>query len=81
MILEGDGCLSTVLTSSNGIIAKTGAGGLLAIGIRELKCGIAIKSYQKDFMSVAQAAKQILHFLGYEDELLQKQLTVIAVQR
>lgn len=81
LILEGDGCLSTVLTSSNGIIAKTGAGGLLAIGIRELKCGIAIKSYQKDFMSVAQAAKQILHFLGYEDELLQKQLTVIAVQR
>ena len=53
----------------------------MAIGIRELKCGIAIKSYQKDFMSVAQAAKQILHFLGYEDELLQKQLTVIAVQR
>lgn len=81
LILEGDGCLSTVLTSSDGIIAKTGAGGLLAIGIQELECGIAIQSHQKDFMSVAQTAKNILRFLGYKDELLQKQLTVIAVQR
>lgn len=81
LILEGDGCLSTVLTSSNGIIAKTGAGGLLAIGIQGLGCGIAIQSHQRNFMSVAKAAKRVLRFLGHRDEVLEEQLTVIANQK
>lgn len=81
LFLEGDGCLSTVLTSSKDIVAKTGAEGLLAIGIRGMHCGIAIRSHHKDFMSVAQTAKHVLSFLGYRDNLLEVQLTAIAYQR
>lgn len=80
LLLEGDGCLSTILTSGKDIVAKTGAEGLLAIGIRRMHCGIAIQSYHKDFVSVAQTVKHVLAFLGYTDEILETQLTAIASQ-
>lgn len=43
-MVEGDGCISTVLNSYPDIIAKTGANGLLAVSLLQQKVGIAIKS-------------------------------------
>lgn len=43
-MVEGDGCISTVLNSYPDIIAKTGANGLLAVSLLQQKIGIVIKS-------------------------------------
>ncbi|MDY3983940.1 asparaginase [Dysosmobacter sp.] len=42
VMLEGDGCISTVLCSDRNLIAKTGSNHLLAIGSQAKKIGLAI---------------------------------------
>lgn len=69
-IIEGDGCISTILTRHNGLLAKTGAEGLLAINIKDLECGIAIKSVDGDFKKIALVIKSILTYLGFYDDIL-----------
>ncbi len=43
-MIEGDGCISTILNQEQNLIAKTGAGGLLTLGLLEQKTGIVIAS-------------------------------------
>lgn len=43
-MIEGDGCISTILNSYPNLIAKTGTDGLLTIALLEQQIGIAIKS-------------------------------------
>lgn len=52
IMLEGDGCLSSMLTAQKGLIAKAGIGGILAIGIEDQGCGIIIKSETGDWEPV-----------------------------
>ena len=68
--LEGDGCLSTILTGYHGIVAKTGANGTLAIGIDNLNLGIAVSSPQRDWCMVARITKELLSSLSYGDARL-----------
>ena len=44
VMIEGDGCIATVLCSYKNLFAKTGINHLLAIGIRDKKVGIAVHS-------------------------------------
>lgn len=44
VMVEGDGCLSTILCSSRGLIAKTGTNYLLALASLEQRLGIAVIS-------------------------------------
>lgn len=75
--LEGDGCLSTILTDCNGIVGKAGADGTLAIGIDGAALGIAISSPERDWGAVARTAQRILSKLKYGDELLYRRLADI----
>lgn len=43
-MVEGDGCISTVLNSYPNIIAKTGVNGILAVSLLQQRIGIAIKT-------------------------------------
>lgn len=43
-LVEGDGCISTVLNSYPNIIAKTGVNGIVAVSLLQQRIGIAIKT-------------------------------------
>lgn len=43
-MIEGDGCIATILNSQPGIFAKTGSGGLIAGAILDEELGFVIKS-------------------------------------
>lgn len=77
LMLEGDGCLSTIASSYKGLIAKTGAGGLLAFGIKELKYGAVIWSDTGCWRSVSLMMEHILKKTGYHNEKLYKELRMI----
>lgn len=75
--LEGDGCLSTILTDCDGIVGKAGADGTLAIGIDGATLGIAISSPERDWASVARTAQSILLALRCGNEQLQRRLATV----
>lgn len=62
-MLEGDGCLSTALSSRKGIIAKTGAGGLLALGMEKSEYGMLFQSDEEDWDEVANMVDMVLEEL------------------
>ncbi len=64
LMLEGDGCLSTAISSCDGLVAKTGAGGLLAVGMKECGCGALIRSATGNWVQVAEAALALLEQNG-----------------
>ena len=69
-LLEGDGCLSTIITSSTGLIGKTGSNGILGIGVDDFKYGMAIYSPSKCWKNVAQTAQVLLLRIGNKDKKL-----------
>ena len=52
--LEGDGCLSTIISRKKGLIGKTGANGTLGISLNKPKCGMAIYSQDENWIAVAE---------------------------
>lgn len=63
VMLEGDGCLSTVLTGCGNLLAKTGAGGLLAVGIPSQSLGLGIQS-SNGWFNVARLAQTVFRQMG-----------------
>ncbi len=63
MMLEGDGCLSTVLTGCGELLAKTGAGGLLAAGIPSKGLGLGIQA-SNGWFDVARLAQTVFRQIG-----------------
>lgn len=68
-MLEGDGCLSTILSSRKGMIAKTGAGGLLALGIEQSEYGMFFQSDTGDWNEIADMVDIVLKKLNKENML------------
>lgn len=74
LMIEGDGCLSTIVSSYKGLLAKTGAGGLLAVGIEKKAYGVLIQAAQGDWSSVAFALDQTLKYFGLYNRRLSLEL-------
>lgn len=74
VMVEGDGCISTVLCSDNGLIAKTGVNHLLALGSRREALGAAIVSSEgwTDVLQVLCGISAEVHLFGKE---LERQLS------
>lgn len=73
-MLEGDGCLSTVVSSHKNLIAKTGAGGLLAAGVGKDMYGVLIQSDQENWSTIASMLDCFLRHIGYMDGELSREL-------
>lgn len=78
LMLEGDGCLSTIISAERGTLAKTGQEGILAIGLERIGYGIAIQSSTKGWAEVADTAMKILNEYGEPSRKRSKELRKIA---
>ena len=79
VLLEGDGCLSTVLSSHKGLFGKTGANGVLGISVDDYNYGIAIYSPDNKWHAVADTICALLHKLGYESKALYDDLEMYSI--
>jgi len=77
VMIEGDGCISTILCSSKDLIAKTGANYLLAIGSQEKKIGLAIIA-KDGWEAVTQALCVISAETGVLNEKIEDELKRIS---
>lgn len=77
LMLEGDQCLSTIITSHNGMVAKTGYGGLLAIGIPQYDVGIVIQAAEHTWSRAAELTYRALKRIGIKNEQLSHELEYI----
>ena len=73
-MLEVDGCLSTVVCSLKNLIAKTGAGVLLAAGVGKDMYGVLIQSDQENWSTIASILDCFLRHIGYMDGELSREL-------
>ena len=76
--IEGDGCLSTIVSRCEGLIGKTGANGTIGIGIDESHCGVAIYSPNRNWAVVAETISTVLERLGYKNRRLNRELQGVA---
>lgn len=70
LMIEGDGCIATILNSFDGIIAKTGVGGTLSVGIHTANyCekAIVIHSINGTWRDVLDCLEYILTEIGYKN--------------
>lgn len=69
IMLEGDGCISTILCSDYHLIAKTGINNLLAIGVQSQYVGIAIQT-ENGWENVIQTLCEISSQIGVISEAI-----------
>lgn len=72
--IEGDGCLSTIISQCQGFIGKTGANGTIGVGIDEYHCGVAIYSPDRNWSAIAEIFLTILEHLGCSNRCLNREL-------
>lgn len=78
-MIEGDGCIPTVLCLDRDLIAKTGINHLLAVGMREEKIGIAIHA-KNGWGDVLRVLPQIFREIGFAFQQLTPMLKEIEYQ-
>lgn len=74
VLLEGDGCLSTILTSFHGIFAKTGKNCILSIALDDLGYGLVVGSNDHHWLDVARTVIKLLYELGFRSEIMKEEL-------
>lgn len=76
--LEGDGCLSTIISRCEGLVGKTGANGTIGIGIDKYRCGVAIYSADRNWSAIAETITTIMERLGCNNRRLYRELLRVA---
>lgn len=79
LMIEGDGCIPTVLCLDRDLIAKTGIDHLLAVGMRKEKIGIAIHA-KSGWEAVLCVLPQIFQEIGFDFQQLAPMLKEIECQ-
>lgn len=75
LLLEGSDTLSSILSCDN-IIAKTGSGCSIAIGLDTVPCGLVIHSPTHSWSDVARTIGHLLRLLNYQRACLYERLCI-----